>query len=78
MSLDVTLPDDALDMRLDVWLDRYMESLRTLPLTRKTIDNRVTIAKAVQALLGSVRLRDLKPFMILRMLAATKSTPHKS
>lgn len=29
MSLDVTLPDDALDMRLDVWLDRHMESLRT-------------------------------------------------
>ena len=78
MSLDVTLPDDALDMRLDVWLDRHMESLRTLPLTRKTIDNRLNIAKAVQALLGSVLLRDLKPFMILRMIAATKSTPHKS
>lgn len=28
MSLYVTLPDYALDMRLDVWLDRHMESLR--------------------------------------------------
>ena len=29
MSLDVTLPDDALDMRLDVGLGRHMELLRT-------------------------------------------------
>lgn len=53
MSLDVTLPDDALDMRLDVWLDRHMESLRTLQYPQDDL-NRIDIAKAVQALLGSV------------------------
>lgn len=30
MYLDVTLPDDAADMRLDKWLDKHMESIRTL------------------------------------------------
>ena len=28
MYLDVTLPDDAADMRLDKWLDKHMESVR--------------------------------------------------
>ena len=27
MYLDVTLPDDAADMRLDKWLDKHMESI---------------------------------------------------
>lgn len=28
MYLDVTLPDDAADMRLYKWLDKHMESIK--------------------------------------------------
>lgn len=45
MYLDVTLPDDAADMRLDKWLDKHMESIKNADVTDKTKEN-------VQKLLG--------------------------
>ncbi len=78
MYLDVTLPDDAADMRLDKWLDKHMESIKTADVADKTKENKLAVVRTVQAMLGSIKLQDLKPFMILRMLAAVKTTPHKA
>lgn len=49
MYLDVTLPDDAADMRLDKWLDKHMESIKNADVTDKTKENKLAV---VQKLLG--------------------------
>ena len=41
--MDVTLPDDAADMRLDKWLDKHMESIKNADVTDKTKENKLAV-----------------------------------
>lgn len=52
MYLDVTLPDDAADMRLDKWLDKHRESIKNADVTYKTRENKLAVVRTVQKLLG--------------------------
>ena len=57
MYLDVTLPDDAADMRLDKWLDKHMESIKNADVTDKTKENKLAVVRTVQAVLVYLNLR---------------------